>query len=109
MQKYKLFLDDLREVSWVYPDADLIDWIVCRSYAEAVSLVFSLGFPSVVSFDHDLGDSESGFDFAKKLVEIDLDYGTMPEDFAYAVHSANPIGAANIRGLLENYLNSKKE
>ena len=108
---YNLFLDDLRELNWVYPDADPKGWIVCRTYDDAVSIVYQHGWPSFISFDHDLGEdsTESGFSFAKKLVEFDLDFKNMPADFSYAVHSANPLGAANIRGLLENYLNSKKE
>jgi hypothetical protein len=48
-------------------------------------------------------------DFAKWLVNLDLDGILMPDDFQFHVHSANPTGAANIQGLLDNYMASKKE
>jgi hypothetical protein len=68
---YKMFLDDVRTVDFIYPkDSD--QWILCRSYDEAVVYVQNHGFPNKVSFDHDLGiDSLSGYDFAKYLVYID--------------------------------------
>lgn len=31
-----------------------------------------------------------------------------PADFAFFVHSQNPVGKANIEGLLNNYLEFKK-
>ncbi|GAB3824380.1 cyclic-phosphate processing receiver domain-containing protein [Hymenobacter jeollabukensis] len=45
----------------------------------------------------------SGYDCAKWLVEQEL----LVERFN--VHSANPVGAANIRGLLENYRRWREE
>lgn len=106
---YKLFLDDVRNPSWVHngnPD----DWIVCRSMEQAVNVVNNLGWPSMISFDHDLGyQVPTGMDFAKWLVNLDLDGFCMPDDFQFHVHSANPTGAANIKGLLDNYMATKKE
>ena len=107
---YKLFLDDIRDPSWVYCTADTDQWIVCRSYAAAVEQLTLLGFPMFVSFDHDLGtDSHSGFDFAKLLIEHDLDHNSMPENFGYSVHSANPVGAANIHGLMSSYIKQRNQ
>ena len=103
---YKLFLDDIRELTWVYPGANASEWVVCRNFDDAVNTVLTRGFPSYVSFDHDLGDhdTQTGHDFAQWLVNRDLDKNVMPDDFAYTVHSANPVGAANIKGLLDSYL-----
>lgn len=101
---YRLFLDDVREVRDVYPDDDPATWEVCRSFDEAAGRL-AMGWPRHVSLDHDLGDAlPTGMDFAKFLVELDLITGQMPEDFTFEVHSANPPGAANIRGLLEGYM-----
>ena len=66
-----------------------------------------LGYPDTVSFDHDLGTEDTGFDFAHFLVDLDLDNGTMPDTFTYTVHSANPVGVENITGLLDGYLRWK--
>ncbi|HEY6438015.1 MAG TPA: cyclic-phosphate processing receiver domain-containing protein, partial [Ignavibacteriaceae bacterium] len=92
------------------------DWKIVRSYDEATAWVTEHGFPDVISFDHDLGlmhyahdysDGKTGFDFAKWLVEYDMDTHTMPKDFHFTVHSKNPIGSENIRKLLNNYIQQK--
>jgi len=48
------------------------------------------------------------FDFAKWLIERDMDVSDMPADFSFNVHSANPVGSANIQGLLDSYLSFKE-
>jgi hypothetical protein len=108
----KLYLDDLRD-----PKGE--GFIVVRSYDDAVKYCIENGCPDEVSLDHDLGmilvgksiktgdyEAPSGFDFAKWLVDtdIDLDGFFIPTNFKWNVHSANPTGAANIAGLLKNYL-----
>ncbi|OON70353.1 cyclic-phosphate processing receiver domain-containing protein [Hymenobacter sp. CRA2] len=94
---YKLYLDDLRT-----PRTE--GWVVVRSFEEFVATITERGVPAEISFDHDLGWDEargcerpSGYDCAKWLVA----QGLLVERFN--VHSANPVGAANIRGLLEGY------
>jgi hypothetical protein len=105
---YVLFLDDVRDPAWVYPQEAVDDWMVCRSYAEAVAVIEDLGMPDRISFDHDLGpaDDRTGYDLAHYLVSLDLDSGgrSWPDQFEYQVHSANPVGAENIRGLLDSYI-----
>jgi hypothetical protein len=51
----------------------------------------------------------SGYDFAKWLIEQDMNNQTMPKDFNFSVHSKNPVGAENIRSILTNYLHFKKD
>jgi hypothetical protein len=105
---WKLFLDDLRSIGQVYP-GQTSQWIVCRSISDAIKEISNRGFPTVVSFDHDLGDDvPTGLALAKYLVDRDLDYDDMPQDFKYAVHSANPPGAANIHSLMDSYLKFKR-
>lgn len=97
----KLYIDDIRD-----PHED--DFIVVRSYAEAVGYLRKNGCPQYISFDHDLGSNDGldGIDIVKWIVNTDLNRdGTfIPQDFKYNVHSANPVGVANIEGLLNNYL-----
>ncbi len=105
---YVLFLDDVRDPNWVYPDSDVADWVVCRSFDEAVAVCEDLGCPSEVSFDHDLGDgTPTGYDFAHWLISRDMDAVFFPKTFKWHVHSANPVGAENIRGLLECYFQNR--
>lgn len=109
---YKMFLDDLRDVDKYYPNEE---FVVVRSYKEAVDYVKKHGLPGFVSFDHDLGfestsntestsvtdQEENGYTFAKFLVEYMLDQKIVTP-FEYNVHSANPVGALNIMSYLEN-------
>ena len=113
----KMFLDDERwpprkgwwqkVLSWIkiYPE-----WIIVRSYDEACLKVTELGCPSFISFDHDLGPGQSGLNFVKWLVTIDLEhpYFFIREDFQFQVHSANPVGRQNIEQYLNQYLEWRK-
>jgi hypothetical protein len=116
MNKY-LFLDDLRipsEVTWTLLPTN-IEWEIVRSYNEAVEWVLRNGWPNFVSFDHDLGDIEdgkiekTGYDFAKWLIEYDLDGNKMPDNFSFVVHSQNHIGSKRISAIFENYMNSQRD
>lgn len=101
---WKLYLDDIRA-----PKDPT--YIISRTVDDAQNLILTCGVPAFISFDHDLGmDKEgnllpTGYDFAKWLVKMDMDgIITIPPGFAFIVHSANPVGAKNIQGYLENYL-----
>lgn len=124
-----LFLDDIRnpsDVTWIDIGRD-VPWNIVRSYNEAVNWVLENGFPDVITFDHDLGyeewetdgitgivvvtcatEEKSGLDFAKFLIEHDLDNSSMPVDFTFTVHSMNPTGTRNIQLLLDNYIRHKR-
>ena len=85
-------------------------WIVVRSYKSAIAWIERYGFPSFISFDHDLGlESLTGYDIAKWIVEYDLDHDVIDKRFQFYVHSQNPIGKMNIENLLNSYLNKKFE
>ena len=102
---WAIYIDDERT-----PKTGSYEWAVVRSVEDAKALIVERGCPTYISFDHDLGeDCATGFDFAKWLVESDLDGKiTIPRDFLFNVHSANPAGAANIRGLMVGYLEFRK-
>lgn len=103
MKNLKIFLDDVR-----FPVDDTL--VICRSYDELVLITAFLTPKRVefVSFDHDLGQTKSGLDCAKWLVQQDMDYSIFADDFTFYVHSQNPVGAENIRFYLTSYLNMKK-
>ena len=118
-----LFIDDERmprDVTWVLiggVGSWGADWQIVRSLEEGKAWVLANGFPDVISFDHDLGeahygqdysDGKTGYDFAKWLVEHDMDTNTMPANFKFTVHSKNPTGSANIQSLLDNYIRHKR-
>lgn len=89
--------------------AHLGDWVIARSFEEAVAHVEERGMPSFISFDHDLGTGKSGKDFANWLVDRDLDHPSIPDCFGFEVHSGNPVGRRNIRDLLDAYLAARRD
>ncbi len=120
---WNLFLDDERnfeDVTWapwqVREKYRNEEWVVARSYADAMVEILNRGFPKFISFDHDLGHEKyTGYELAKQLVENDIISGdkesrkeyVFSADFDYYVHSQNPIGKANIEGLIDGYLKAK--
>lgn len=93
----KLFLDDIRQP----PDNT---WIVVRNFNEFKNHILKHGIPDMISFDHDLGDTlQDGYYCVKWLINMQYEIKD------YTVHSANPVGTANIIGLIENWKKFTKE
>ena len=108
----KLFLDDIRTPEMVYDKTLAKDFVVVRNYSDFVKYIKQNGLPEFISFDNDLGLDENGeiapdgYSAAKWLVyESGLDL----RELQFKVHSANPIAAEQIRGLLNNYIQFLKE
>lgn len=113
-----LYLDDVRTPK----DPG---WEVARSYEEFVAIIKLNGLEiySHISLDHDLGETamveyysnvkpnynlnydnileKTGYDVCKWLVAESMDKN-IPLPIIY-VHSANPIGSANMLGYINNY------
>jgi len=110
-QKKRLYLDDVRT-----PISE--DWIIARDYDEFVKQVNLYGLESfdMISLDHDLGEGamveyytnvknnftldyknieeKTGMDCCKFLVSLSMTKNIpLPQIY---VHSANPIGSANM-------------
>lgn len=104
---YRLFLDDERQPprNTKWNDVQTSGWVIVRNYERFVSTILELGVPMFISFDHDLGEGKTGKDCADWLVNAHLDgIITFPSGFDFQVHSQNPIGGNNIRGVLTQYL-----
>jgi len=103
----KLFLDDLRTVEMVYGGSQADEFHVVRSYDAFVEYIRTHGLPDFISFDNDLGLDESGniapdgYAAAKWLV---YKSGLDLRDLKFRIHSANPVAAEQIKGLLTNYI-----
>src|SRR5687768_4279180 len=103
----KLFLDDVRTVEMIYDKTEANSFDVVRSYSDFVSYIKSNGLPDFISFDNDLGleaneeVAPDGYACAKWLV---YESGIDLTNLQFKVHSANPIAADQIRGLLMNYI-----
>ncbi len=107
----RLFLDDIRNpkdcLLYMNKRVDCsiysLDWIIVRSHTDFVNYISLNGLPDLISYDHDLGESDelTGMDCAKWLVDYCLDNDKNLPNFI--VHSANPSGADNISGLFESF------
>jgi len=119
---WNLFIDDernLEDVTWapwqVREKYRNEEWVICRNIVEVAKAVLSHNcLPSFISFDHDLGEfTANGYEIMRYMVEDamnnpDIPAMQFPQDFDFYVHSQNPIGKANIEGLLNNYLKHKE-
>ena len=120
IERKRLYLDDVRTPKDV-------DWFVVRNYEQFVSAIRLYGLENfeVISLDHDLGEEsmieyytnvknnyvlnydnitgeKTGYDCCKFLVSESMSK-KIPLPQIY-VHSANPIGSANMMGYINNYL-----
>ncbi len=96
---YKMFIDDERQ-----PPGQASDWVIARSSDQAIEIVLERGVPEFVSYDHDLGENDISLWFIYWLIDryLEGDITTFPVN--YTVHSQNPVGAKNIQGLLDNFI-----
>jgi hypothetical protein len=95
---YKLFIDDERA------PADS-EFVTARSSAEAIDILATRGMPMEIAFDHDLGGEDTAMHVVRWLADQVMDGALeFPRAFTYSVHSQNPIGAGNVRGLLDALL-----
>lgn len=84
-------------------------WSVVRNFDDFKKHILTYGIPEVISFDHDLGEDSqgselpSGYDAIKWLVDFDQKYSKLPGNWQIRIHSANPVGCANIQGYYDNY------
>ena len=122
-KKIYLYLDDVR-----IPTEG--DWEVVRNYDEFVAHIKLNGLENyeVISLDHDLGESAMQEYYTNTKPNFELDYNRIEEKtgmdctrFLVAeamnkkiplptiyVHSANPIGSANMMGYINNYFKNCK-
>jgi len=119
MRELYLYVDDSR----IPLDSK---WIVAKDYYEFTKILDEKGLESfkIISLDHDLGDTakeefhtnvfinaileydniieKTGMDCAKYMIDMSMDSNVpLPKIF---IHSANPIGAANMMGIINRWL-----
>jgi hypothetical protein len=121
--KISLYLDDVR-----IPTES--EWQVVRNYDEFVAHIKMNGLENyeVISLDHDLGEGAMVEYYTNTKPNYELDYNRIPEKTGMDcarwlvaesmntkiplptiyVHSANPIGSANMMGYINNYFRNCK-
>ena len=90
----KLFIDDIR---------DPLDnsWVIIRDPEIAINIISTTSI-DVISLDHDLGEGKkTGYDIIKRIEEkCYKDNSFIPPKIS--IHSANPVGRANIEAALKS-------
>ena len=99
--KFGLWLDDERSPHNGFLEK-VDSYFVATSYEDAIFYLANFtdddNYENLyVSFDHDLGEEKSGYDFAKYILEHGIVIG------GFSIHSMNPVGAKNIYQLLTHY------
>lgn len=84
--KIRLWLDDFRQM----PD-NFDVWVKNPSHAMSIIKTNEVSF---ISFDHDLGYNQTGYDVAK-YIEMGA-YMNILNPIGWEIHSANPVGKKNI-------------
>ena len=91
-----LWLDDERPIPKYFHNGEAAS---ASTYNDAIDTFLNINTDTehiCISFDNDLGEDKTGYDFAKWLVE----HGVTGY---FHIHSMNPVGVFNIRQLLEHY------
>ncbi len=103
MARYRMYIDDLRTPSPEEMVAN--DYVIVRSSQKAIDYIEEHGLPAFISFDHDLGRDDTAMKLVNFIVDSLLDDKfSMDQDFDFKIHSANPIGAANIDAKMRNII-----
>ena len=92
----KIWVDDLREVPKGY--------IGTKSVNETISLIEKMEIEGeqieLIDLDHDLGDYVSQGGDAIKILDYLSERGTF---YPIAIHTANPVGRANMERMIQRY------
>ena len=98
----KIFIDDVR-------CAPSDEWIIIRDSKSAINYFSSNTCPDIISFDHDLGEEDTGYDLLKWLIFYDMNKPYIKKDIIIICHSANPVGKINIEKYWESYKKLKED
>lgn len=95
----KVWVDDLR----VAPDG----YIWCKSTNEALCLIVdNINDIEIIHLDHDMGDTFGG-DAIGILQELERlshrkeDFAAAVKNITFKIHTANPVGAQNMRDIIQ--------
>lgn len=108
MSKWYVYVDDCRKPdfyaynSYYYAcyEYGLCVPIICRTYDGVIDLLDELqqmNAEVILDLDHDLGESKTGYDICKYIVENQYPL------LGFHIHSMNPVGVFNMSHLLKHY------
>ena len=90
----RLWIDDVH-----LPPSGDGPWLIATTYELAIRFL-EMNIVTMISFDHDLGQGKTGYDVIK-WIEEQAFFGKLKVVPKMVVHSANPVGRANIERAIE--------
>lgn len=94
----KKFVDEDSSIVWLCNYNEFVNWLNITINDKEVL------WPTLICFDHDLGEEKTGMDCAKYLVEFCMNNNMKLPN--YTCHSSNPVGRENILSYLNSYKKS---
>lgn len=92
------YVSGTSDVVWLKNYDEFVAWFELYSHSTDIP------FPTLICFDHDLGEELTGFDCVKYLVSFCIDKKV---GLPYCTcHSSNPVGRENILSYIESYRKS---
>lgn len=103
MNKINIYLDDERN-----PRRN--DWIIVRNYFDFEKILNEIEYIDEISFDHDLGETKTGYDCLKLLIDKDIKMNGefLSKNFKYNFHTANICGKINMESYIKCYLKNRR-
>ena len=94
----KKFIKSKPIIAWLKNYDEFVNWLETSIHDKEVL------FPTLICFDHDLGEDKTGFDCVKYLVNFCIEHNLeLPN---CTCHSSNPVGRENILSYIKSYKKS---
>lgn len=95
---FKTYIKENYIIAWVKNYEEFVNWL--NISINDIKILW----PTLICFDHDLGEDKTGLDCAKYLVQFCMDNNL--EFPYYFSQSSNPVGKENIISYLNSYIKS---
>jgi hypothetical protein len=86
--------------------------VIVRSSTEAIEFCKAVkSLPMNIMFDHELGGDDTSMKFIRWMIDVlysDDQIFSLRKDFKFSVHSQNPVGAENIKSLMNGLIQNQK-
>ncbi len=83
-------------------------WFNLATYEASINYFLFNGIPEFITFDNDLGEPKEGIDIVNWLIEKDLDFNFLNNNFKFNIHSKNTEANRRMFNKLNDYKKYRK-
>ena len=83
-------------------------WFNLATYEASINYFLSKGIQEFITFDNDLGEPKEGIDIVNWLIEKDLDFNFLNNNFKFNIHSKNTEANRRMFNKLNDYKKYRK-